>query len=163
MSNYHVFLGLSTCFLWIDDWILRLIYYLESLHVDKFLRFNMIFIYIKCLNSLIRYDLRIYWMLNLPCNMQSNDLLNHSYSIYFILCLSTFIILSSDYASWLSTLIELKIIQVHIIKYLVDPWIPSFFSPLISLRFILLFSIIVSILSCSIFGWKNKQLFLFST
>ena len=42
---------------------------MELLHVDKFLRFNMIFKYIECLNSLIRYDLRIYWMLNLPYNM----------------------------------------------------------------------------------------------
>ena len=42
------------------------------------------------------------------------------------------------------------------IKYLVDPWIPSVFSPLISLIFILLFSIVVSILSCSIFGWKTQ-------
>ena len=47
------------------------------------------------------------------------------------------------------------------IKYLVDPWIPSVLSPLISLRFILLFSIIVSLLSCSIFGWKNKQTIVF--
>ena len=38
-----------------------------------------------------------------------------------------------------------------------DPWIPSVFSQLISLRFISFFSIVVSILSCSIIGWKNKQ------
>ena len=42
-----------------------------------------------------------------------------------------------------------------------DPWIPSVFSQLISLRFISLFSIVVSILSCSIIGWKNKQTTIF--
>ena len=41
-----------------------------------------------------------------------------------------------------------------------DPWIPSVFPPLISHRFILLLSIVVSILFCFICGWKiNKQLF----
>ena len=61
----------------------------------------MIWEYIECLFS--------------PVACQLNDLLNHSYSIYFIDYLS--IVLSSDKASWLSTLIELKIIQVHEIKY----------------------------------------------
>ena len=78
------------------SWILRLIYYLESLHVDKFLKFNMNFIYIEFLNSLIHYDLRIYWMLNLPCNMSiewfaQSLIFNLLYTLF-----QYFIILSSD-------------------------------------------------------------------
>ena len=97
----------------------------------------------------------------LPCNMPidwfaQSLIFNLLYTLF-----EYFIVLSSDKASWLSTLIELKIIQVHVIKYWVDPWIPSDFPPLISHRFILLLSIVVSILSCSICGWKKKLFFIY--
>ena len=60
-------------------------------------------------------------MLNLPYNM-SIELFAQSFIFNLLYTLfEYFIVLSSNEASWLSTLIELKIIQVCMIKYYVDP------------------------------------------
>ena len=142
------------CFLWIDDWIL------ESLYVDKFLRFDMIFIYIECLNSLICYDLRIYSMLNLPCSMHANwitcSITHNQPTLYIVWVHYCYIFQLGEltlYPNWVKNNPSSydKILGLSLNPY-------CFFFWLISLKFILLFWIVVLILSCSIFGWKKKTI-----